>query len=188
MRLPVSRRTLTPCVRPAARATGDTERDYARATLRAMAQAPALPSGFELPLEPRLPAHRLRRRGRASRQRAADARHALDQAESKLFALELAIRMMDLTTLEGADTPGKVAALCSKAMRPDPSDPTDPAGRGGLRLPEPRAARASSGCAGSGRQGRLRRDRVPVRPVAARRQARGGRARSSSSAPTRSTW
>ena len=34
--------------------------------------------------------------------------------------------MMDLTTLEGADTPGKVAALCSKAMRPDPADPTVP--------------------------------------------------------------
>jgi deoxyribose-phosphate aldolase len=30
--------------------------------------------------------------------------------------------MMDLTTLEGADTPGKVAALCSKALRPDPVD------------------------------------------------------------------
>ena len=37
-------------------------------------------------------------------------------------ALELAIRMMDLTTLEGQDTPGKVAALCSKALRPDPVD------------------------------------------------------------------
>jgi deoxyribose-phosphate aldolase len=34
--------------------------------------------------------------------------------------------MMDLTTLEGADTPGKVAALCSKAVRPDPSDPAIP--------------------------------------------------------------
>ena len=33
---------------------------------------------------------------------------------------------MDLTTLEGADTPGKVAALCSKAMRPDPVDRTVP--------------------------------------------------------------
>ena len=42
--------------------------------------------------------------------------------ESKVQALELAIRMMDLTTLEGQDTPGKVAALCSKAMRPDPVD------------------------------------------------------------------
>jgi deoxyribose-phosphate aldolase len=37
-------------------------------------------------------------------------------------ALELAVRMMDLTTLEGQDTPGKVAALCSKAIRPDPVD------------------------------------------------------------------
>jgi len=37
-------------------------------------------------------------------------------------ALELAVRMMDLTTLEGQDTPGKVAALCSKALRPDPVD------------------------------------------------------------------
>jgi deoxyribose-phosphate aldolase len=34
--------------------------------------------------------------------------------------------MTDLTTLEGADTPGKVAALCSKAIRPDPSDPSIP--------------------------------------------------------------
>jgi deoxyribose-phosphate aldolase len=45
---------------------------------------------------------------------------------SKLWALELAIRMMDLTTLEGADTPGKVSALCSKAIRPDPTDRTIP--------------------------------------------------------------
>ena len=45
---------------------------------------------------------------------------------SKVFALELAIRCMDLTTLEGSDTPGKVAALCSKAIRPDPSDPNIP--------------------------------------------------------------
>jgi deoxyribose-phosphate aldolase len=42
--------------------------------------------------------------------------------ESKLHALDLAVRMMDLTTLEGQDTPGKVAAICSKAMRPDPAD------------------------------------------------------------------
>ena len=34
--------------------------------------------------------------------------------------------MMDLTTLEGADTPGKVAALCSKAIRPDPVDRSVP--------------------------------------------------------------
>ena len=47
--------------------------------------------------------------------------------EAKLWALELAIRTIDLTTLEGADTPGKVAALCSKALRPDPVDPSIPA-------------------------------------------------------------
>lgn len=46
---------------------------------------------------------------------------------SKLWALDLAIRCMDLTTLEGADTPGKVAAMCAKAMRPKPGDPTVPA-------------------------------------------------------------
>jgi deoxyribose-phosphate aldolase len=45
---------------------------------------------------------------------------------SKAWALDAAIRMVDLTTLEGADTPGKVSALCSKAMRPDPSDPSIP--------------------------------------------------------------
>ena len=46
--------------------------------------------------------------------------------ESKLWALDLAIRMMDLTTLEGKDTEGKVRALCAKGIRPDPSDPTIP--------------------------------------------------------------
>lgn len=45
---------------------------------------------------------------------------------SKNLAIDLAIRMVDLTTLEGADTPGKVRALCNKAVRPDPSDPTVP--------------------------------------------------------------
>src|SRR5690349_13613508 len=46
---------------------------------------------------------------------------------AKEFALDLAVRMVDLTTLEGADTPGKVRALASKAMRPDPADPDCPA-------------------------------------------------------------
>jgi deoxyribose-phosphate aldolase len=45
---------------------------------------------------------------------------------SKLWALDLAIRCMDLTTLEGADTPGKIAALCSKAIRPQPGDSSIP--------------------------------------------------------------
>jgi deoxyribose-phosphate aldolase len=46
---------------------------------------------------------------------------------AKQFALDLAIRMIDLTTLEGQDTPGKVRSLCAKARRPDPSDPAVPA-------------------------------------------------------------
>ena len=46
---------------------------------------------------------------------------------AKAWAIDLAIRMVDLTTLEGADTPGKVRALCAKALRPDPADPTCPA-------------------------------------------------------------
>jgi deoxyribose-phosphate aldolase len=46
---------------------------------------------------------------------------------SKQYALDLAIRMVDLTTLEGQDTPGKVRALAAKSMRPDPADPTCPA-------------------------------------------------------------
>ncbi|HEX2154594.1 MAG TPA: deoxyribose-phosphate aldolase [Acidimicrobiia bacterium] len=46
--------------------------------------------------------------------------------ESKAHALRLAIRMMDLTTLEGMDTPGKVAQMSAKAVHPDPSDPSIP--------------------------------------------------------------
>src|SRR5947199_1192097 len=90
-----------------------------------MAAAPGLPGGFELPLEPRLP-----RLGSvdavALEERAASLAKRSIKREAKLFALDLAVRMMDLTTLEGADTPGKVAALTSKGIRPDPSDATVP--------------------------------------------------------------
>jgi deoxyribose-phosphate aldolase len=46
--------------------------------------------------------------------------------ESKLWALDLAIRCMDLTTLEGVDTTGKIVALCAKAVRPNPVDESVP--------------------------------------------------------------
>jgi len=46
--------------------------------------------------------------------------------ESKRAGIELAIRTIDLTTLEGADTPGKVRAVCARAIHPDPDDPTVP--------------------------------------------------------------
>jgi deoxyribose-phosphate aldolase len=45
---------------------------------------------------------------------------------AKAWAIDAAISMVDLTTLEGADTPGKVRSLCAKAVRPDPSDPSVP--------------------------------------------------------------
>jgi deoxyribose-phosphate aldolase len=61
----------------------------------------------------------------------ADARAAMlgtrsIKTSSKRWAIDLAIRMIDLTTLEGADTPGKVRTLCAKARRPDPTDPSCP--------------------------------------------------------------
>jgi deoxyribose-phosphate aldolase len=61
----------------------------------------------------------------------AEARAAMLSSRSikttaKQWALDTAISMIDLTTLEGQDTPGKVRALCAKARRPDPADPTAP--------------------------------------------------------------
>ena len=41
---------------------------------------------------------------------------------AKAYAIDLAISMIDLTTLEGSDTPGKVRALCGKGINPDPTD------------------------------------------------------------------
>ena len=90
-----------------------------------MARAPALPRGFELPLEPRLPRIGSIDQVGVEERAAALSRRSIKK-DSKLFALELAVRMTDLTTLEGADTPGKIAALASKAARPDPADTTVP--------------------------------------------------------------
>jgi len=61
----------------------------------------------------------------------ADARAAMLATRSiktagKKWAIDMAISMIDLTTLEGADTDGKVKAICNKAIRPDPTDPSVP--------------------------------------------------------------
>lgn len=48
------------------------------------------------------------------------------KTSSKAWALDTIIRLIDLTTLEGADTPGRIQSLVAKAMNPDPSDPTTP--------------------------------------------------------------
>jgi len=45
---------------------------------------------------------------------------------AKAWGIDMAISMIDLTTLEGADTPGKVRSLCAKALVPDPTDPATP--------------------------------------------------------------
>ena len=90
-----------------------------------MAQAQLLPLDVELPLDLRLP-----RIGSvdavALEARAGELAKRSIKKDAKLAALDLAIRMMDLTTLEGADTPGKVNALATKAIKPDPSDQSIP--------------------------------------------------------------
>jgi deoxyribose-phosphate aldolase len=90
-----------------------------------MSQTLALPRSLELPGGGRLP-RIWSVDAVALEARAAELAKRSIKRESKVFALELAIRMMDLTTLEGADTPGKVRALCTKAMYPDPGDASVP--------------------------------------------------------------
>ena len=90
-----------------------------------MAQAQLLPLDVELPLDLRLP-----RIGSvdavALEARAGELAKRSIKKGAKLAALDLAIRMMDLTTLEGKDTPGKIRALCAKGIHPQPGDPTIP--------------------------------------------------------------
>lgn len=102
----------------------------------------ALPSGTRLPRVGAVDAVALEARAGELAKRSI-------KRESKLFALELAVRMMDLTTLEGADTPGKVQALCSKAMRPDPADRSIPAVAAVCVYPS-QVATAKARLAGSG--------------------------------------
>ncbi len=59
-------------------------------------------------------------------ERAARFRTRSIKAESKVHALRLALQMVDLTTLEGMDTPGKVRQLCHKALYPHGIDPEVP--------------------------------------------------------------
>ena len=72
---------------------------------------------------------------------------------AKAWAIDTAISMVDLTTLEGADTPGKVRSLCAKAMRPDP---------------DRRRRRRSPPCASTPTWSRPRVERCAVRPCRSR--------------------
>ena len=94
--------------------------------------------------------------------------------ESKRWALELAIRCMDLTTLEGTDTTGKIVALCAKAVRPDPLDPSVPSVAAVCLYPQ-LVPVAVDRLARHRRRRRERRGRVPER---ARRRSRRVCARS----------
>lgn len=71
------------------------------------------------------------------------------KAASKLRAIDLAISMVDLTTLEGSDTPGKVRSLAAKARRPDPESPGVPAVAAVCVYPD-MVAVAASALSGSG--------------------------------------
>jgi deoxyribose-phosphate aldolase len=61
-----------------------------------------------------------------ARARAATVASRSIKASSKRWALDTAVGMVDLTTLEGSDTPGAVRSLCAKARYPEPTDPSCP--------------------------------------------------------------
>ena len=73
--------------------------------------------GILPPLEPSPPVDRI-----AVEERAAALGKRSIKKGAKVAGLKLAISMMDLTTLEGSDSPGKVRALCQKARWPSAGD------------------------------------------------------------------
>ena len=104
-------------------------------------------------------------------QRAASLSTRSIKTTAKAYALDLAISMVDLTTLEGQDTDGQGALAGRQGHAPRPVRPDLPRHGGGLRLP--RHGRHGEGRAGrQRRQGRRGRDGVPQRPGRDGRQAR----------------
>jgi deoxyribose-phosphate aldolase len=73
------------------------------------------------PLDPAPPVDRV-----AVEEHAASLARRSIKKSAKLAGLRMVISMMDLTTLEGSDSPGKVIALCQKARWPEQSDPSIP--------------------------------------------------------------
>ncbi|MFK7930714.1 MAG: deoxyribose-phosphate aldolase [Myxococcota bacterium] len=72
------------------------------------------------------PWHRTRVDAAAVATRVARVRTRSVKTDSKVRLLKLALSMVDLTTLEGMDTPGKVQGLCRKALHPYPERPEFP--------------------------------------------------------------
>ena len=91
---------------------------------------------------------------------------------AKLAGLKLAVSMMDLTTLEGKDTPGKVAYLCRKALQPaEPKYGVPPCAAVCVYPNMVRYARKFG--TGFTRTGGFRRHRFSQRPISASHQTRG---------------
>ena len=123
-----------------------------------------------------------RRRGARGRARQAEHQEGLEALGAR--ARDPLLRPDDARGA-GHARQGRGALQQGGAARPD--RPERPVGRRRLRLPEPRADRGRA-APRDRRQGRVRRDRVPVRPEPARREGARRRGRRSRSAPTRSTW
>jgi deoxyribose-phosphate aldolase len=79
----------------------------------------SLPLPFDVTRVPRVDAVGIEERA------AALGKRSIKKA-SKTAGIKLAISVLDLTTLEGKDSEGKVRQLCQKAMRPLPGDPSVP--------------------------------------------------------------
>ena len=111
-------------------------------------------------------------------QRAASLGTRSIKTTSKAWALDKIVQLIDLTTLEGADTPGKVRSLVAKALNPDASDPTCPRVAAVCVYGDmvPYAVEALGAAHGDPDDGlgecRRRRHRVPERSRIARGQAR----------------
>ena len=99
------------------------------------------------------------------------------KTSAKLAGLKLAISMMDLTTLEGKDTPGKVAFLCRKAMQPADPQIRRAVLRRRLRLSES-GSRGEEISRRLGRESRVRRHGVPERIDAVAHETPGSAKRS----------
>lgn len=72
------------------------------------------------------------------------------KTDAKVEGLKMLITMLDLTTLEGADTPGKVRSLCQKALNPDPHSEQDYPSVGAVCVYPPMVSVAREQVAGTG--------------------------------------
>ena len=109
------------------------------------------------------------------------------KTSAKRQGILLATSMIDLTTLEGADTPGKVRHLCAKAVCPDPARPEIPSVAAVCVYPA-LVGVAREALRGHRRRRRVGLDRLPGRPDVAGDQGRGDARRGRRGRDRRSTW